>query len=149
MPADNIKYLTDDRDDTLLHPTRHNILKGFGWLMTDLQPGDSLFFSFAGKSLPFSYVAYCTYPHPASLAIAGHGDTQVDPTGKEPRGNQVICPCDYSTRGVITDTDIHNRLVSRLPLVSVEADALRQRCRHKSGARVRLAAETQARSVLL
>lgn len=88
----NIMYLTDDHHDSSRLPTRRNILKGFEWLMKDLHSGDSLFFYFTG-----------------------HGGTQDDPSGSEPRGNQVICPCDYSTRGIITDTEIHKHLVTPLP----------------------------------
>jgi uncharacterized caspase-like protein len=40
--------LTDDHRDRFRLPTRRNILKGFEWLMTDLQAGDSLFFYFSG-----------------------------------------------------------------------------------------------------
>lgn len=40
--------LRDDMDDMLLLPRKRNILKGFDWLMRDLQPGDRLFFYFSG-----------------------------------------------------------------------------------------------------
>lgn len=41
--------LTDGQTDRFRLPTQRNILKGFEWLMQDLQPGDSLFFYFSGE----------------------------------------------------------------------------------------------------
>ena len=43
--------LTDGQQDRFRLPTRHNILKGFEWLLHDVQPGDSLFFYFSGEPL--------------------------------------------------------------------------------------------------
>ncbi|KAL4426058.1 hypothetical protein ABPG77_007854 [Micractinium sp. CCAP 211/92] len=90
--TDSIMMLRDDDDNVLLHPTKRNIRKGFSWLLSDLKPGDSLF-----------------------LYFSGHGSTVDDPTGREWRGNQTICPCDYEQCGVITDTEIYKALVKPLP----------------------------------
>lgn len=49
-PAENIILLTDDQLEFTKLPTRHNIMKGFQWLMRDLKTGDSLFFYFAGAA---------------------------------------------------------------------------------------------------
>lgn len=46
--ADCIMELNDGQTDRFRLPTRHNILKGFEWLLHDVQPGDSLFFYFSG-----------------------------------------------------------------------------------------------------
>ena len=40
--------LTDDQKDTGFHPTRENITNAIKWLVGGAQPGDSLFFMFAG-----------------------------------------------------------------------------------------------------
>lgn len=92
--TENLMILRDDDDDMMLQPTRRNILKGFHWLLGDLQSGDSLF-----------------------LYFSGHGGNEDDPTGREWRGNQTICPCDYERAGMITDTEIYEVLVKPLPRV--------------------------------
>ena len=112
--------LTDDHNDRMRLPTKRNILRGFEWLMRDLQDGESLFFYFAGARRSRAAVHCCIAgSRPSSPAPrAGHGGQQRDRAGVEPSGyNQTICPCDYAEEGAILDTQIHKALVKPLPRV--------------------------------
>jgi len=93
FPRENIHILTDDNSDIFWIPTRANILREFQWLVSDAQKGDSLFFMFAG-----------------------HGGQILDVDGDEEDGlDETILPCDYRTKGVIIDDEIHDKLVKPLP----------------------------------
>lgn len=76
--------LTDDHNDPNFVPTRCNIIRAMQRLVLDAQPGDSLFFHFAG-----------------------HGDQQKDLDGDEADGwDEAICPLDFdpkTKRGLIID----------------------------------------------
>ena len=112
--------LTDDHNDRMRLPTKRNILRGFEWLMRDLQDGESLFFYFAGARRSRAAMHCCIAgSRPSSPAPrAGHGGQQRDRAGVEPSGyNQTICPCDYAEEGAILDTQIHKALVKPLPRV--------------------------------
>lgn len=41
--------LWEDIEDRQRLPTAANILQGLRWLLSDLQPGDSLFFHYSGE----------------------------------------------------------------------------------------------------
>ena len=62
-------------------------------VVNDLQPGDSLFFSFSG-----------------------HGTQVADPSGDEDDGlNEAILPCDHEVAGYITDDELNAGLINPLP----------------------------------
>eukprot|EP01069_Polyplicarium_translucidae_P003968 Polyplicarium_translucidae@DN2459_c0_g1_i3.p1 len=85
--------LTDDLPDRRMHPTKLNITYAMRWLVDGAKPGDSLFFHFSG-----------------------HGSKQVDLDGQEDDGyDETILPCDYKTKGMIVDDQIHDELVASLP----------------------------------
>ena len=70
---DQLLIMTDDHPDPLRRPTRFNMFQGFTWLMTGLQPGDSLVFHYSG-----------------------HGSQERDYTGDELDGmNETLCPMDF------------------------------------------------------
>jgi hypothetical protein len=41
--------LTDDQRDPIMIPTRENIIRAMGWLVSNAQPDDALFFHYSGK----------------------------------------------------------------------------------------------------
>jgi len=92
LPA-NIRKLTDDSQNYYFVPTKANMLQAMQWLVTDVRPGDSLFFHYSG-----------------------HGGQEPDPTGLEEDGlNETVLPVDWAQNGMINDDTIHNILVRPLP----------------------------------
>ncbi|KXZ52917.1 hypothetical protein GPECTOR_8g295 [Gonium pectorale] len=96
------------RDDSR-HPdftsTKANIYRAIQWLMTDQQPGDSLFFHFSG-----------------------HGSQQYDRNGDEEDGyDETICPTDFRVAGQIVDDEL-NRLMVRPLLPGVTLHAVVDAC---------------------
>eukprot|EP00755_Sulcionema_specki_P005068 Sspe_Gene.31724::Locus_15618_Transcript_1_1_Confidence_1.000_Length_1298::g.31724::m.31724 len=76
------------------HPSRDNILSSIDWLVRDAQPGDVLFFHYSG-----------------------HGGQQRDRNGEEEDGmDETLIPEDYRHAGVITDDELFQELVCRLPM---------------------------------
>lgn len=93
MHDDAILFMSDDHPDPGRRPTRANIMQGMVWLMTGLQPGDSLIFHYSG-----------------------HGGQQRDHSGHEADGmNETLCPLDYRHAGEITDDEVNHMLVRPLP----------------------------------
>lgn len=85
--------MTDDHPDPMRRPTRYNMMNGLVWLMTGLQPGDSLVFHYSG-----------------------HGSQQPDYTGVEADGlNETLCPVDFKYAGEIIDDELNRLLVNPLP----------------------------------
>ena len=73
-------------------PTRKNIITAMKWLVSDMQPGDSLFFHYSG-----------------------HGGRVRDTSGDELDGfDSTLLPCDFKTKGVIVDDEINSILVRPL-----------------------------------
>lgn len=74
-------------------PTMANIVEAMAWLMRDARQGDSLFFSFSG-----------------------HGGQTRDMNGDERGGfDDTICPVDFQESGDITDDELYELLVKRVP----------------------------------
>lgn len=92
-PGHCIKTLTDDGRGNGGMPTRQNIGQHMSWLSDGAQPGDVLFFSFSG-----------------------HGAQKEDPHGYEEDGmNETILPVDFERAGMMTDDEISDIIVKRLP----------------------------------
>lgn len=91
----NVLVLTDDQRDPMLLPTKENILNGVRWLVTDAQPGDSLFFSFSG--------------HGRREQELAHGDDG------QPMFSTALCPLDFQRYGAISAEDLYQQLVAPLP----------------------------------
>lgn len=98
FPTNAILILADNMSYEL--PTKTNIMRAFGWLVKDLQSGDSLVFYFSG-----------------------HGVRQLDHGSDETDGfDEAICPLDFETEGVIIDNDINKKIVRPLtPDVTLHA----------------------------
>ncbi|CAG9460983.1 unnamed protein product [Pedinophyceae sp. YPF-701] len=93
FPESDMVLLQDGAQDPRLVPTRGNIMTAIGWLMQDVQPGDSLFFSFSG-----------------------HGTQVRDRNGDETDGyDEALLPLDHDRAGVIVDDELHRLLVRPLP----------------------------------
>ncbi len=87
---ENVVVLTEEDGEI---PTRRNIELRIRWLVKDAKAGDVLFFQYSG-----------------------HGTFVNDTSSDESdRRDEVIIPLDYSTRGVITDDQLFDTLVSRVP----------------------------------
>mmetsp|Transcript_134244 Transcript_134244/g.326237 ORF Transcript_134244/g.326237 Transcript_134244/m.326237 type:complete len:537 (-) Transcript_134244:215-1825(-) len=90
---DSMLILTDDNPNRQFQPTRDNIMRGFQWLVQDVQPGDVLFFHYSG-----------------------HGAQQEDPSYSEEDGyDETICPGDFNYAGMIVDDEIFDLIVATLP----------------------------------
>lgn len=86
-------------------PTRKNIEDGFKWLVSDIQPGDSLVFYFAG-----------------------HGLRQRDLNGDEIDGfDESICPVDFESNGRVLDNYI-NEVIVRPLIPDVRLHAIVDSC---------------------
>ncbi|PTD01666.1 Metacaspase-1A [Fusarium culmorum] len=84
--------LTDDQQDPVMIPTRENIIRAMGWLVSNAQPDDALF-----------------------LHYSGHGGQVEDLDGDEDDGyDECIYPVDHSQAGPIIDDEIHFRVVKPL-----------------------------------
>lgn len=91
---ENIMTLTDDAA-SLIKPTKQNIINSFNVLVNKALNEDF-------TELWFSY--------------SGHGSNVEDLNGDEKDGmDEVICPCDYETAGMIVDDFIYANLVAKLP----------------------------------
>eukprot|EP01006_Ploeotia_vitrea_P046502 TRINITY_DN67030_c6_g2_i1.p1 TRINITY_DN67030_c6_g2~~TRINITY_DN67030_c6_g2_i1.p1 ORF type:complete len:544 (-),score=92.74 TRINITY_DN67030_c6_g2_i1:249-1850(-) len=85
--------LTDESHGHKYQPTRSNIEAAMQWLVSGVQPGDTLFFHYSG-----------------------HGAQQKDPSRTEADGmDETILPIDFKKAGMITDDTIFNLLVWPLP----------------------------------
>eukprot|EP00754_Rhynchopus_humris_P050984 Rhum_TRINITY_DN9265_c0_g1::Rhum_TRINITY_DN9265_c0_g1_i1::g.32597::m.32597 len=103
--AEEMMVLCDDEHDPNLRahvrapvyqPTRDNILRGIDWLVGGAQAGDVLFFHYSG-----------------------HGGQKTDDQwdGDEEDGkDETLIPVDYREAGQITDDELFQRLVERVPL---------------------------------
>jgi len=75
------------------NPTRANIIQELNWLVSDVRPGDILFFHYSG-----------------------HGAQEEDPNGWEEDGmNETIIPSDFQRAGMINDDVLSEVLCCRLP----------------------------------
>jgi len=97
FPAENIRLLTDDQDDSSKIPTRQNIVDSIEWLVEGSEKGDVLFFHYSG-----------------------HGSQVPDPTGQEADGkNECLCPADCMSNpwpdAVIIDDYLNDRFFDDLP----------------------------------
>ncbi|TXG53949.1 hypothetical protein EZV62_019205 [Acer yangbiense] len=90
---DNLRILTEEKDDPKVIPTKNNIEKGLQWLVEGCSDGDSLVFYFAG--------------HGASVDEALAGDEK---DGKD----ETICPLDFLKEGKILDNYINSTIVGPL-----------------------------------
>jgi hypothetical protein len=90
LNSQNCMFLTDL---TPIKPTVQNIINSFGWLISNVKVGDSLFFHYSG-----------------------HGTQIRDRDGDEKdRLDESIVPLDFMTKGIITDDIIFSLLVLRVP----------------------------------
>ncbi|TIB01935.1 hypothetical protein E3P96_02290 [Wallemia ichthyophaga] len=90
-PEDMV-ILTDDQRNPMSHPTRANITRAIGWLVSNAQPNDSLFWHYSG-----------------------HGGQAKDRVGDEADGyDETILPVDYKMAGQIIDDELYDRMVRPL-----------------------------------
>ena len=76
-----------------IHPNKKNIMEAINWIVGEAREGDALFFHYSG-----------------------HGGQQKDQSGDEADGlDETLIPEDYTSSGVITDDQLFELLVSRLP----------------------------------
>lgn len=88
-----MRILVDDGRDPYLQPTKDNIIASMQWLVSGVQPGDSLFFHYSG-----------------------HGGQVVDVDGDEGDGfDETILPLDFKRSGMIVDDLMNAILVQPLP----------------------------------
>lgn len=89
---EDMVILTDDKRDAVSVPTRANIIRAMGWLVSGAQPNDTLFFHYSG-----------------------HGGQTKDLDGDEDDGyDEVIYPVDFQQAGHIVDDEIHEIMVRPL-----------------------------------
>lgn len=80
-------------DDTVIKPTRNNILSSINWLVSGLKPGENVMFHFSG-----------------------HGGLIRDRNGDEVSGfDSCIYPCENKTLQTITDDELRTLLANRIP----------------------------------
>jgi hypothetical protein len=85
----NIRTMTD----TGFKPTKNNIINAIDWFVSNLQPGDTLFFHYSG-----------------------HGTSIIDRNNDEIDGrDEGIVPLDYTTSGIILDDVFYTKLIQRIP----------------------------------
>lgn len=82
-----------DNQDTLLYPTRYNMLQAIRWLVHGNGPGDSVW-----------------------LSYSGHGGQTTDADGNRPTGeiDDTICPVDFASAGQIDSATLHRALMRPL-----------------------------------
>ena len=51
---EDMVILTDDQQNPVMQPTKANIIRAMGWLVSNAQPNDALFLHYSGKRLPRS-----------------------------------------------------------------------------------------------
>ena len=91
-----VKMLADDQTDPYLIPTRQGIMNGLAWLVQGMQVNDgtTVFFHFSG-----------------------HGSQEPDENGDEVDGmDETIVPTDYKTAGMITDDEIQDEFLRKVPV---------------------------------
>lgn len=89
---EDMVILTDDQQNPVMQPTKHNIINAMQWLVKDAQPNDALF-----------------------LHFSGHGGQTEDLDGDEEDGHdEVIYPVDFKQAGHIVDDEIHFHVVKPL-----------------------------------
>jgi len=90
---EHILFMADDHPDPSRRPTRVNMMQGLAWLMTGLNPGDSLLFHYSG-----------------------HGGQERDYRGEERDGmNETLLPLDHKYAGQIPDWQVNQMIVQPLP----------------------------------
>jgi hypothetical protein len=47
---EDMVILTDDQSNPVMRPTRENIIRAMGWLVSNAQPNDALFLHYSGES---------------------------------------------------------------------------------------------------
>ena len=93
--TDRVRTLVEDTRMDYFYslPTKANILSSLNWLVESSQSGDSLF-----------------------LHFSGHGASVKDSSGDEDDGmDEAMAPLDYLEAGLITDDEIYDILIRRLP----------------------------------
>jgi len=91
----NIMLMIDDGTEGTTRPTRANIISAFKTLVS--------------KATREGFTELW-------LSYSGHGSTIRDVDGDEDDGkDEVLCPVDYATSGMITDDYIYDNLVAKLP----------------------------------
>ncbi|KAJ9552114.1 hypothetical protein OSB04_016159 [Centaurea solstitialis] len=90
FPSSSIRILSEV--DQHLLPTKRNIQEALRWLVKDNQDGDSLVFYFSGHG----------------FRLPDFFDDELDGF------NEMICPLDYTTAGVIIDNEINDTIVRPL-----------------------------------
>jgi len=89
---EDMVILTDDQQNPVMQPTKHNIIQAMQWLVANAQPNDALF-----------------------LHYSGHGGQTEDTDGDEEDGHdEVIYPVDFKQNGHIVDDEIHYYVVKPL-----------------------------------
>ncbi|KAK4160173.1 putative metacaspase [Cladorrhinum sp. PSN259] len=89
---EDMVILTDDQQNPVMQPTKHNIIQAMQWLVANAQPNDALF-----------------------LHFSGHGGQTADTDGDEEDGHdEVIYPVDFKQNGHIVDDEIHYYVVKPL-----------------------------------
>lgn len=92
---ENIVMLRDDSDDSKVKPTKQNIINNFNLLVNKATKEGF-------TELWFSY--------------SGHGAYEYDKSGDEKDFyDEVICPLDYETAGMIVDDYIYENFIAKLP----------------------------------
>lgn len=84
--------LSDFDKTKYLSPTKENIIKEFGWLVDNAEPGDVLF-----------------------LQYSGHGLQKALHPFMSNEKYQAILPSDYVTKGILSDEELYANLVKKLP----------------------------------
>ncbi|KXN81388.1 Metacaspase-1, partial [Leucoagaricus sp. SymC.cos] len=91
---EDIVLLTDDTTEPRHLPTRQNMIDAMKWLVRSARTHDSLFFHYSG-----------------------HGGQVEDQDGDEVDGfDETIFPLDFQQAGHIVDDELHEIMVSRLPI---------------------------------
>jgi hypothetical protein len=86
----DVRILTDQ---TMIKPSKQNILDSIQWLVKDLKPGQTVY-----------------------LHYSGHGTRVMDTNGDERSGaDSCICPYNGSQLEIITDDEIRKVLVDKIP----------------------------------
>jgi hypothetical protein len=50
---EDMVILTDDQSNPAMIPTRENMIRAMGWLVSNAQPNDALFLHYSGESNAF------------------------------------------------------------------------------------------------
>jgi len=102
--AENIMIMTDD---TIHQPTTKNIIEGWKWLLSKNPISE-----FGQKYTNFTLENVKFFFH-----YSGHGSQTKDINGDEEDGlDETICPIDFMTSGMITDDQIKNLLIDKIPI---------------------------------